>query len=49
MVVSKEIHLVKRPEGMPVNSDFAMVEATLNAPADGEVLVRNITCLLIRQ
>tara|TARA_B110000008_G_scaffold36638_1_gene33099 strand:- start:740 stop:1696 length:957 start_codon:yes stop_codon:yes gene_type:complete len=27
---------------MPVNSDFAMVEATLNAPADGEVLVRNI-------
>ena len=42
MVVSKEIHLVKRPEGMPVNSDFAMVEATLNAPAVGEVLVRNI-------
>ena len=42
MVVSKEIHLVKRPEGMPVDSDFAMVEATLNAPADGEVLVRNI-------
>ena len=42
MVVSKEIHLVKRPEGMPVNSDFAMVEATLNAPTDGEVLVRNI-------
>ena len=42
MVVSKEIHLVKRPEGMPVNSDFAMVEETLNAPADGEVLVRNI-------
>ena len=42
MVVSKEIHLVKRPEGMPVNSDFAMVEATLNVPADGEVLVRNI-------
>ena len=42
MVVSKEIHLVKRPEGMPVNSDFATVEATLRAPADGEVLVRNI-------
>ena len=42
MVVSKEIHLVKRPEGMPVNSDFATVEATLTAPADGEVLVRNI-------
>ncbi len=42
MVVSKEIHLVKRPEGMPVNGDFALVEATLNAPADGEVLVRNI-------
>ena len=42
MVVSIEIHLVQRPEGMPVNSDFATVEATLNAPADGEVLVRNI-------
>lgn len=42
MVNNKEVHLVKRPDGMPVNSDFALVDATLNSPAEGEVLVRNI-------
>jgi hypothetical protein len=39
---SREIHLVKRPEGPPTAADFAMVETTVSDPADGEVLVRNL-------
>jgi NADPH-dependent curcumin reductase CurA len=39
---SREIHLVKRPEGEPVLDDFAMVETQVPDPADGEVLVRNL-------
>jgi hypothetical protein len=39
---SREIHLVKRPEGLPTLDDFAMVETQVADPADGEVLVRNL-------
>jgi NADPH-dependent curcumin reductase CurA len=39
---SREIHLVKRPDGLPALDDFGMVETTLADPADGEVLVRNL-------
>jgi hypothetical protein len=39
---SREIHLVKRPEGPPTADDFAMVETSLADPADGEVLVKNL-------
>ncbi|HZC17837.1 MAG TPA: NADP-dependent oxidoreductase, partial [Caulobacteraceae bacterium] len=39
---SREIHLVKRPEGPPTPGDFAMVETEVPDPADGEVLVRNL-------
>jgi NADPH-dependent curcumin reductase CurA len=39
---SREVHLVKRPEGLPTLDDFALVETTLADPADGEVLVRNL-------
>ena len=39
---SREIHLVKRPEGPPTLDDFAMVETTVADPGDGEVLVRNL-------
>ncbi len=39
---SREIHLVRRPEGPPTAADFAMVETTVPDPADGEVLVRNL-------
>jgi len=42
MVNNKEIHLVKRPDGMPVNSDFALVEGSVDSPVDGQVLIRNI-------
>jgi len=42
MLKNKEIHLVKRPDGMPVNSDFALVEGSVDSPADGQALIRNI-------
>lgn len=36
-----EVHLVARPSGWPRPEDFAIVEAKVPDPADGEVLVRN--------
>src|SRR4029078_6305960 len=42
MTASREIHLVKRPDGMPRESDFALREGVLPDPADGQVLVQNL-------
>ncbi|MEJ0043044.1 MAG: hypothetical protein WDM81_12930 [Rhizomicrobium sp.] len=42
MTASREIHLVRRPDGMPKDSDFALVERVLPDPADGQVEVRNL-------
>jgi hypothetical protein len=42
MTTSREIHLVKRPEGMPRESDFAIREVSLPPPADGQVVVQNL-------
>ncbi|MGI8751693.1 MAG: NADP-dependent oxidoreductase [Acidimicrobiales bacterium] len=39
---SREIHLVDRPHGEPVESDFRLVEADLDDPGPGQVLVRNL-------
>jgi len=39
---SREVHLVKRPVGLPAAEDFALVETQVADPADGEVLVRNL-------
>ena len=39
---SREIHLVKRPEGLPTLDDFAMVTTEVADPAEGAVLVRNL-------
>jgi NADPH-dependent curcumin reductase CurA len=39
---SREIHLVRRPEGLPRRDDFKIVAATLPDIADGEVLIRQI-------
>jgi len=39
--VSREVHLVRRPHGEPVQEDFALVETTVAAPEPGRVLVRN--------
>ena len=42
MTASREIHLVKRPDGMPRESDFALREGVLPDPAEGQVLVENL-------
>ncbi|MEU9207952.1 NADP-dependent oxidoreductase [Streptomyces sp. NPDC048415] len=39
--VSREWHLVSRPVGWPKPEDFALVEAEIRRPGEGEVLVRN--------
>ena len=41
-VVSKEVRLKARPEGMPKLEDFEVAETEISAPGDGEVLIRNI-------
>jgi NADPH-dependent curcumin reductase CurA len=41
-ILSREIHLKRRPIGMPAESDFELVEVPIPGPGDGEVLVRNI-------
>ncbi|MEV0525044.1 NADP-dependent oxidoreductase [Streptomyces sp. NPDC050439] len=40
--VSREWHLVRRPHGWPVPEDFALREVPVTAPADGQVVVRNL-------
>ncbi|GAA4109730.1 NADP-dependent oxidoreductase [Streptomyces sp. NPDC048491] len=39
---SREWHLVARPNGWPVPSDFALREAPVAEPAAGHILVRNL-------
>ena len=41
-LVSKEIHLKNRPEGLPAASDFELAEVTVPAINGGEVLVQNL-------
>ncbi|MEV0150747.1 MULTISPECIES: NADP-dependent oxidoreductase [unclassified Nonomuraea] len=40
-IPSREVHLVARPSGEPKPADFALVEATLPDPGEGQILVRN--------
>ncbi|GAA2825842.1 NADP-dependent oxidoreductase [Kitasatospora sp. CM 4170] len=40
-VTAREWHLAARPQGWPVPTDFALVEAPVRAPEPGEILVRN--------
>jgi NADPH-dependent curcumin reductase CurA len=42
MTTTKELHLVRKPEGMPRPDDFRLVDVTLAEPRDGEVLVENL-------
>lgn len=42
MPKSREIHLTRRPSGMPTEADFALVERDVPDAADGEVLVQNL-------
>ncbi|KRB41652.1 MAG: NADP-dependent oxidoreductase [Pseudomonadota bacterium] len=42
MPKSREIHLVARPDGMPTQDQFALVETNVPDAADGQVLVENL-------
>jgi NADPH-dependent curcumin reductase CurA len=39
---SREVHLIERPQGLPVPQQFRTVEAEVPEPADGQLLVQNI-------
>ena len=41
-VTSREIHLVRRPDGMPVEADFSVVEQTVPDAGEGEIQVQNL-------
>ena len=42
MSLSRQIHLTRRPRGLPVPDDFAVVEVRLGDPAEGELLVQGL-------
>ena len=42
MPVSREIHLVERPKGMPTADQFQLVETQVADAADGQVLIENL-------
>ena len=42
MTIARQFHLARRPRGVPVPEDFALVEATLAELAEGEVEVANL-------
>jgi len=39
---SREVHLIERPQGLPVPAQFRLVETDIADPADGQLLVQNI-------
>lgn len=39
MTATRQIHLVRRPKGVPVLEDFALVEAQVGEPGEGEIEV----------
>jgi NADPH-dependent curcumin reductase CurA len=41
MTTSREWHLTRRPHGVPVDDDFALVDVELPTPDAGEIVVRN--------
>jgi NADPH-dependent curcumin reductase CurA len=41
MTTSRQWHLIRRPHGVPVDEDFALVDVELPVPGDGEITVRN--------
>jgi hypothetical protein len=42
MPKSREVHLVARPDGLPTEQEFELVETDVPDAADGEVLVENL-------
>lgn len=41
-VKSREIHLARRPEGLPKTDDFRLVESNVADPGEGQVLIRQL-------
>lgn len=41
-IISREIQLVSRPNGMPNAANFAIAQTKLEPLQDGQVLVRNL-------
>ena len=39
--ISREVHLIEYPEGLPDASQFQIVETTVDDPATGEFLIQN--------
>ena len=39
---SREVHLIARPDGLPSEDQFQVVETDVDAPDEGEVLVQNL-------
>ena len=39
--ISREVHLIEYPEGLPDASQFQIVETSIDDPAEGEFLIRN--------
>src|SRR5215467_12690161 len=42
MTTTRQIHLVKRPQGIPTPKDFAVVAVDLPEISDGEIKVQNL-------
>ena len=42
MALSREVHLARRPAGLPGHKDFLLVETAVPSPGVGEVLVCNL-------
>lgn len=42
MTAARQIHLVRRPDGVPVTDDFAVVSVDIPDAGDGEVQVQNL-------
>ncbi|MCB1646994.1 MAG: NADP-dependent oxidoreductase, partial [Pseudomonadales bacterium] len=40
--VSREIHLVSRPDGLPTAENFSLIEVSVPAPTEGQVLIKNL-------
>ena len=41
-IVSREVHLIARPDGMPNEEQFDVVEQPVPDPSEGEVVVKNL-------
>ncbi|HEY9218188.1 MAG TPA: NADP-dependent oxidoreductase [Phenylobacterium sp.] len=42
MTQARQVHLVRRPNGVPVPDDFKIVETDVGEPADGEIAVQGL-------